>query len=52
MRKQILIMCLLLLSVCGYAQQITVKGVVTAEVAFDWGNSAVERYYNGSNYRF
>ena len=31
MRKQILIMCLLLLSVCGYAQQITVKGVVTAE---------------------
>ena len=30
MRKQILIACLLLLSVCGFAQQITVKGIVTS----------------------
>lgn len=31
MRKQILITCLLLLSVCGFAQQITVKGIVTSD---------------------
>ena len=30
MRKQLLIACLLLLSVCGFAQQITVKGIVTS----------------------
>ena len=30
MRKQLLITCLLLLSVCGFAQQITVKGIVTS----------------------
>ncbi len=30
MRRQILITCLLLLAVCGYAQQITVSGVVTS----------------------
>ncbi len=30
MRKQLLIACLLLLSICGYAQQITVKGIVTS----------------------
>ncbi|MDO4164710.1 MAG: TonB-dependent receptor [Bacteroides sp.] len=30
MRKQLLIACLLLLSVCGYAQQLTVKGIVTS----------------------
>ena len=31
MRKQILITCLLLLSVCGFAEQITVKGIVTSD---------------------
>lgn len=31
MRKQILITCLLLLSICGFAQQITVKGIVTSD---------------------
>lgn len=30
MRRQILITCLLLLAICGYAQQITVSGVVTS----------------------
>lgn len=30
MRKQLLIVCLLLLSICSYAQQITVKGIVTS----------------------
>ena len=30
MRKQIFIACLLVLSLCGYAQQITVKGVVVS----------------------
>ena len=30
MRKQLLIACLLLLSICSYAQQITVKGIVTS----------------------
>lgn len=30
MKKQILLLCLALLSLCGYAQQITVKGVVTS----------------------
>nr|WP_129731007.1 TonB-dependent receptor [Parabacteroides goldsteinii] len=30
MRKQLLITCLLLLALCGYAQQITVKGIVTS----------------------
>ena len=30
MRKQLLIACLLLLSICSYAQQITIKGIVTS----------------------
>lgn len=30
MKKQILLLCLALISLCGYAQQITVKGVVTS----------------------
>ena len=30
MKKQLLIVCLLVLSLCSYAQQITVKGVVTS----------------------
>lgn len=30
MKKQILVLCLALVSLCGYAQQITVKGVVTS----------------------
>lgn len=30
MKKQIIIACLLLLSLCGYAQQVTVKGTVTS----------------------
>lgn len=30
MKKQILVLCLALISLCGYAQQITVKGVVTS----------------------
>lgn len=30
MRKQLLFACLLLLSICSYAQQITVKGIVTS----------------------
>lgn len=32
MRKEIFIACLLLLSLCGYAQQTTVKGTVTSAV--------------------
>ena len=30
MKKQFLIVCLLLLSLCGYAQTLTVKGIVTS----------------------
>ena len=30
MKKQILLLCLALISLCGYAQNITVKGVVTS----------------------
>lgn len=30
MKKQFLVLCLMLLSICGYAQTITVKGTVTS----------------------
>lgn len=30
MKKQLLIVCLLLLSLCSYAQTLTVKGTVTS----------------------
>ena len=30
MKEQFLVLCLMLLSICGYAQTITVKGTVTS----------------------
>ena len=43
MKKQILLLCLALTSLCSYAQTITVKGVVTSasdKRTDDWCNSA------------